>query len=179
MGWGKRPALLIIDVCLAYWSSESPLSLLGNPAAEDAPDSMRRLLAVARAGHVPVIWSEVQYTKCDMSDAGLFWHKAKALDVWQTGDVRGLNACLKGLEPAKDDLVIVKKYPSAFFGTTLASELQVHWQSVINKLLKEKSLIFLWQVQNVDTLVLCGVSTSGCVRATALDAMQYGFRPMV
>ncbi|KAI6083513.1 putative N-carbamoylsarcosine amidase [Hypoxylon rubiginosum] len=158
MGWGERPALLIIDVCTAYWSPSSPLSLLGNPDAEKAPDSMRRLLGAARAGNVPVVWSQVEYSHPDMADAGLFWRKAKVLDVWKAGDPRGLAACLEGLEPAGGDTVVVKKYASAFFGTSLASSLQV---------------------MNVDTLVICGVSTSGCVRATTLDAMQHGFRPMV
>ncbi|TPX15601.1 uncharacterized protein E0L32_004299 [Thyridium curvatum] len=158
MGWGKRPALLIIDVCKAYWDASSPLSLLGNPDAEQAPDSMRKLVKAARAAKIPVVWSQVEYTQPDMADAGLFWHKAKVLDVWKKGDTRGLAACLEGLEPADGDAVVVKKYASAFFGTTLASTLQV---------------------MNVDTLVICGVSTSGCVRATTLDAMQHGFRPMV
>lgn len=80
------------------------------------------------------------------------------LTVWQKGDKRGLDKFLDGLEPEDQDTVIVKKYASAFFGTTLASELQV---------------------LGVDTLVICGVSTSGCVRASTLDAMQHGFRPMV
>lgn len=125
MGWGQRPALLIIDVCTAYWSPSSPLSLLGNPDGENAPDSMRRLLGAARAGNVPVVWSQVEYSHPDMADAGLFWRKTKALDVWKAGDPRGLAACLEGLEPSKGDIVVVKKYASAFFGTSLASSLQV------------------------------------------------------
>ncbi|KAK4940869.1 hypothetical protein LTR10_019141 [Elasticomyces elasticus] len=158
MGWGSRPALMIIDVCKAYFTEVSPLSLLSNPAGAAAPDSMRRLLAAARSGGVPVIWSQIEYVRPDMSDAGLFWSKAKLLDVWLKDDPRGLWQCMPGLEPEVDEVVVVKKYPSAFFGTALASELQC---------------------LNIDTLVICGVSTSGCVRATTLDAMQYGFRPMV
>lgn len=128
MGWGQRPALLIIDVCVAYWSESSPLSLLSNPEAEAAPDSMRRLLAAARAGNVPVVWSQVEYKHPDMADAGLFWLKAKVLDVWKVDDTRGLAADLPGLEPAAKDTVVVKKYASAFFGTSLASSLQVSCQ---------------------------------------------------
>jgi nicotinamidase-related amidase len=71
--------------------------------------------------------------------------------------LRGLDAGSRARQD-EGDSVIVKKYPSGFFGTTLATELNV---------------------RNVDTVVLCGVSTSGCVRASALDAMCYGFRPMV
>lgn len=155
-GWGEKPALLIIDVCKAYWSSGSPLDLSLNSAANDAPDAMRRLLRAARSGKCPVLHSQVDYR--NMSEAGLFWRKSKVLDVWLRSDTRGLSAGLDGLEPQEGDTVIVKKYASAFFGTTLASALNV---------------------MKVDTLVLCGVSTSGCVRATALDAMQNGFRPMV
>ncbi len=128
MGWGQRPALLIIDVCVAYFSDPSPLSLLGNPEAEAAPGSMRRLVAAARAGNVPVVWSQVEYTHPDMADAGLFWRKAKVLDVWKTDDPRGLAANLEGLEPAANDTVVVKKYASAFFGTTLATSLHVSTQ---------------------------------------------------
>ncbi|KAL6248196.1 hypothetical protein RBB50_004451 [Rhinocladiella similis] len=158
MGWGSRPALMLIDVCKAYFTEGSPLSLLANSAGASSPASMRKLLEAARAGGVPVIWSEVKYTRSDMGDAGLFWRKAKLLNVWQAGDTRGLADYVDGLVPRDDEINIVKKYASAFFGTSLASELQC---------------------LNVDTLVLCGVSTSGCVRATTLDAMQHGFRPMV
>ena len=70
---------------------------------------------------------------------------------------------MEGLEPRVggqccDEWVVKKKYPSAFFGTTLATDLYT---------------------RGVDTVVVCGVSTSGCVRASVLDAMCYGFRPMV
>lgn len=158
MGWGKRPALLIIDVCKAYWETTSSLDLSSNPAAVASPDSMRRLLAAARSSGVPVIHTQVAYSDPQMADAGLFWHKAKSLTVWLQDDHRGLAAGLEGLVAVPGDVVVVKKYPSAFFGTTLFTDLQV---------------------RGVDTLVICGVSTSGCVRASVLDAMQYGFRPMV
>jgi len=158
MGWGSRPALLLIDVCTAYYTPGSPLDITSNPAAAASPASMRRLLAAARAGNVPVIWTQVKYTSPSLADAGLFWHKAKLLTVFADGDPRGLGDWVQGLVPVVGETVIVKKMPSAFFGTTLASELYV---------------------AGVDTLVICGVSTSGCVRASALDAMQSGFRPMV
>ena len=93
-----------------------------------------------------------------MKDAGLFHAKAKQLDVWQEGNTRGLDAWMPGLEPAEDEEVVIKKHPSAFFGTDLASSLHL---------------------LNVDTLVICGVSTSGCVRASALDALSYNYRSMV
>lgn len=185
MGWGTRPVLLLIDVCKAYWTPGSPLDLSAHPAAAAAPASMRRLLAAARASPspsspsspsagtdtgtrspTPVIWTAVEYTDPHMRDAGLFWAKARALDVFRTGDPRGLGGWVDDeLTPREGDgagagaeTVVRKKYASGFFGTTLASELAC---------------------LGADTVVICGVSTSGCVRATALDAMQNGYRPMV
>ncbi|KAF9264911.1 putative N-carbamoylsarcosine amidase [Marasmius fiardii PR-910] len=158
MGWGTRPALIIIDVCAAYWTKGSPLDITSSPKGGDAPTSIRKLLDAARAGAVPVVWTQVHYTHTEMKDAGLFFTKSKALSIWHKDDVRGYGRWMEGLEPGKNDVVILKQYASAFFGTTLASTLRT---------------------MDVDTVVICGVSTSGCVRATATDAMQNGFRPMV
>ncbi|KAK7943885.1 uncharacterized protein PG986_012998, partial [Apiospora aurea] len=169
-GLGPRPALLLIDVCKAYWTPGSPLDLSSFPPARKCPAVIQRLLAAARASGVPVIWTAVEYHPgLAMADAGLFWKKSKSLRVFNRGlDDQGLGGWLEGLEPlagndgggggGAGELVVKKKYASAFFGTALASDLQV---------------------LGVDTVVLCGVSTSGCVRASALDAMQNGFRPMV
>lgn len=147
MGWGKRPALLIIDVCQAYFvpPSQSPLSLLDNTAAVTVPDSIRSLLSAAREGGVPVIHTNVVYNSPTMADAGLFWLKAKVLDVWQVGDERGLEGWVEGIKPNDGEHVITKTYASGFFGTALATTLQV---------------------LGVDTVVICGVSTSGCVRVS-------------
>jgi nicotinamidase-related amidase len=160
MGWGARPVLLLIDVCKAYWTPGSPLDLTSHAPSAAAPDAMRRLLAAARAAGVPVLWTAVEYRAADMRDAGLFYLKSRALDVWRAGDARGLADWMEGLAPdlEKGETLYKKKYPSAFFGTTLATDLAV---------------------MGADTVVLCGVSTSGCVRASALDTMQYGYRPMV
>lgn len=159
MGWGARPALLLVDVCQAYWTDGSPLDLRAHAPSAAAPDSMRRLLAAARRGGVPVVWTQGEYTDPAMRDAGLFWLKAKNIRVMLVGgELNHLNGWLPGLEPADGDVLVKKKYPSGFFGTTLAGQLHL---------------------LNVDTVVVCGVSTSGCVRATVLDAMCHGFRPMV
>ena len=163
MQWGTRPALLIIDVCTAYFTPGSPLDTSSNPASAASPDGMRHLLAAARKGKCPVVFTKVQYSDPNMKDAGLFWLKTKALDVWQVGDWRGLDGSVEGLEAivvdeGGDEWVVKKKYPSAFFGTTLSTDLYT---------------------RGVDTVVVCGFSTSGCVRASVLDAMCHGFRPMV
>ncbi|KAK1622591.1 putative N-carbamoylsarcosine amidase [Colletotrichum phormii] len=162
MGWGSRPALLLVDICKAYWTTGSPLDLSANPSAIAVPESAAQIVAAAREGGVPVVWTAVEYTDPEMADAGLFWLKAKTLAVWQVwSDLhsQGLADWVnEDLTPKNGDVVVKKKYASGFFGTTLATELTC---------------------RNVDTVVICGVSTSGCVRATTLDAMQHGFRPMV
>ncbi len=120
MDWGSRPALLIIDVCKAYWEPTSPL-FLGtpetNPAAAAVPDTIRRLLTTARAAGIPVFHSQVEYVDPDMKDAGLFWRKSKVLDCWKKGDPRGLMEMMDGIEVGAGEGVVVKKYASAFFGT--------------------------------------------------------------
>lgn len=125
MGWGSRPALLLIDVCTAYWTDNSPLDIRSNPEGAASPDSMRRLLAAAREGKVPVVWTKVEYVKKDMSDAGIFYLKAKPLDVWQKGDPRGLAEWMPGMVPEEGEVVVTKRWPSAFFGTGLSSDLTV------------------------------------------------------
>lgn len=158
MGWGSRPVLLMIDVCKAYWTTGSPLDIQSHAPSAAAPDSMRRLLAAARAAGIPVMWTAVEYVVPGMKDAGLFYNKSKSLSVWHADDTRGLGDWMEGLVPDKGEFLYKKKYPSAFFGTTIATDLSV---------------------LGADTVVLCGVSTSGCVRASTLDTMQYGLRPMV
>lgn len=81
MGWGNRPALLIIDVCKAYWSEGSPLDLSANSAARAAPDVMRQLVKAARAGRCPVLHSQVSYSGPGMEEAGLFWVSAHVLHL--------------------------------------------------------------------------------------------------
>lgn len=158
IGWGNKPALLLVDVCNAYWSKDSPLDTSENPASAAAPASIAKLVAAAREGKVPLIWTRVEYTEPDMSDAGMFYLKAPLLKVFSKENETRLKSWVPGLEPVENESVIVKRYPSAFFATDLSTRLQL---------------------KNVDTLVICGVSTSGCVRASTLDAMCLGYRSIV
>ncbi|KAF1926417.1 Isochorismatase hydrolase [Didymella exigua CBS 183.55] len=158
VGWGNKPALLLIDVCNAYWTKDSPLDTSANPESAAALVSITRLVGAAREGKVPLIWTRVEYTEPDMSDAGIFYRKAPLLKVFLKGNETGLESWVSGLEPQDSELVIPKRYPSAFFATDLSTRLQL---------------------KGIDTLVICGVSTSGCVRASTLDAMCLGYRPIV
>ncbi len=109
IGWGKRPALLLIDVCTAYWTSGSPLDTSSNPASVASLDAMKALLAAARSSDAPVIWTTVRF-KSDMSDAGLFFQKSKPLSIWSDGDDRKLAGWVQGLEPTSSETVIEKRF---------------------------------------------------------------------
>ncbi len=149
---GARSALLIVDVVAAYLTPGSPLFMDSAAAAKDA---VRRLASAARAAGVPVIFTNVQY-RADGADGGVFYRKTPVLKVFTEGSPLG--AFPAELAPQPGDQVFTKQYPSAFFGTSLAATLTA---------------------QGIDTLIITGYSTSGCVRASALDAMQYGFIPLV
>jgi maleamate amidohydrolase len=149
---GSRPALLIVDVVLAYLTEGSALFM---DTAAAARDSNARLAEAARAAGVPVVFTGVSY-KPDGSDGGVFWRKVPALKAFVEGSPLG--AFPPELTPQPGDKVFTKQYPSAFFGTGLAEALHA---------------------DGIDTLLITGYSTSGCVRASALDAMQYGFVPLV
>ena len=149
--FGQRPALLIVDFVMAYLDPASPLYA----GVEDALASNERLLAAARVAGIPVIFTNVVYEPGG-ADGGIFYRKVPALRLFDRGSAYGTFP--QTLQPREGELIITKQYASAFFGTGLAAEL------------KELS---------VDTLLITGLSTSGCVRASALDACQHGFPPFV
>jgi maleamate amidohydrolase len=149
--FGRRPALLIVDVVTAYLDPASPLYA----AAESALASNVRLAAAARTAGAQVIFTNVVYEPGGR-DGGLFFKKVPALKAFIAGSPFG--AFHADLTPQGDDMVVSKQYPSAFFGTPLASTLRA---------------------LGVDTVLITGFSTSGCVRASALDALQNGFAPFV
>ncbi|KAF2475763.1 uncharacterized protein BDR25DRAFT_322236 [Lindgomyces ingoldianus] len=108
------------------WGSRSPLNTLANPASAIAPASIRRLSLRLRAGKVPLVRrTRVEYTEPDMSDAGIFFYKTPLLTVFQKGIETGLESCVTGLEPRDGELVVLKRYPSAFFATDLDTRLQL------------------------------------------------------
>lgn len=149
--FGKRPALLIVDYVMAYLDPDSPLYA----GVEDALSSTERLLAAAREADAPVFFTNVVYEPGG-ANGGLFYRKIPALSVFDAGSPLG--AFPPELQPRAGETVISKQYASAFFGTPLAS---------------------LLTAKAVDTLLIAGLSTSGCVRASALDALQSGFAPFV
>ena len=153
LGFGKKPALIVVDFQLGFTVPEqSPLA--GNLDAEVA--ATNELIAAARKKDIPVIFTVVGYDPHRQDDAGLWPEKAPSLRMLTIGsDLVKLDPRLNQ-EPG--DLVITKKYASGFFGTYLASTLTM---------------------QSVDTAIVTGCTTSGCVRATVMDALANGFRPIV
>lgn len=150
--FGQKPVLLIVDVVQAYLEPNSPLYGEGFVSALH---SNIRLVEAARSWGIPVIFTNVLYGAGGL-DGGVFFRKVPALRCYLPGSP--LAEFSPKLQPGAGDLVVTKQYPSAFFGTSLASTLRA---------------------MGADTVVLTGFSTSGCVRASTLDAMQHGFIPFV
>ena len=151
--WGKSPALVLIDFANAYFDPDAPL--FGGAGCQTALDNAARLAPAARAAGVPVVFTEVKYQPGG-GDGGAFYAKVPALSCFDAGAETQKLAPPLTLEA--DDILISKQYPSAFFGTSLAATLR--WLKV-------------------DTLLLTGVTTSGCVRATCIDSISHGFVTLV
>ena len=151
--WGTRPALILIDFANAYFDESQPL--FGGDGCRTALDNAKRLLPVARKAGVPVVFTEVKYAPGG-ADGGAFYNKVPALSCFEAG--RDSQKLAGGLAPEDGEILITKQYPSAFFGTSLDATLR--WLKV-------------------DTLILTGVTTSGCVRATCIDSISYGFVTVV
>lgn len=151
LGFGDSPALVVVDFLVAYLDKESPFYA----GVESTLESAIRVRDAARAAGIPVIFTRVVFTPGGV-DGGLFYRKVPSLYLLDEGSP--LNELPVELSPDPGDLVIKKQYASAFFGTTLASTL--------NSL-------------GVDTVIITGLTTSGCIRATAVDALQHGFVPIV
>lgn len=152
LGFGKKPAVIVIDFINAYTTKGAAFFGQG---VVDAVDATVPLLRAARAAKVPIIYTKVLFHPSG-EDGGLFIQKVPALRKLVAGEP--LAEIDPKITPKPEDLVIVKQYPSCFFATPLASTLIA---------------------KGIDSVILTGCSTSGCVRAAAIDAIQYGFRVIV
>ncbi len=160
-GFGRRPAVLLIDL----YVTDIPLGGAGPrdfsdplPLGADLNiDAVQKLIAAARAHRLPIFYSNMMFEP-DGRDLGGSLHKNRAAAALAKQLAGRPYPWLDGIAPAQEDWVIYKQRPSAFFGTSLASH-----------------LIKL----GVDTVIVGGQTTSGCVRATVLDSFSYGFRTIV
>jgi maleamate amidohydrolase len=148
---GHTPALVLVDLVRAYFEPGAQLYMGDQASLHGAAE----LLAAARAAGISVVHTRVSYSGGG-ADGGYFFQKVGALREF-VGD-GALGQIMPEVAPTVDEVIIVKQYASAFFGTSLASTLRA---------------------RGVDTLLIAGVSTSGCIRATAVDAIQSGFIPVV
>lgn len=151
IGFGKRPALILVDFVRAYF--DESCELYADVQAE--LDSALRIRDAARAAGIPVIYTNVEFDSAGVM-GGRFFQKAMPLHNFLKGSPMG--AWADGLVPADNEIVVTKQYASAFFGTSLASALTT---------------------LGTDSLIITGVTTSGCIRATCLDSCQHGFIPIV
>ena len=148
---GSRPAVLVVDFSRGF---TDPECTMGSDLTDEV-EATTRVLAAAREKGLPIIFTTIGF-ESNLKDGSLWLQKAPGLAELQVGgkwveiDPR--------LERQEDEVVILKKGASAFFGTNLPSILVS---------------------QNVDTIVLCGATTSGCIRATAVDLLQYGYPTLV
>jgi nicotinamidase-related amidase len=149
-GFGERPAVLVVDLNNGFTDPASPLAC----DLDDVLDATRALLDAARAHDVPVLFTTVSYDEVGAAAAHVFLRKVPALRILEPGS-RWVEIDER-LGRRDDEPVIAKAFASAFFGVPLAAMLSGR-----------------------DTLIVCGASTSGCVRATVVDAMQHGLSPIV
>jgi nicotinamidase-related amidase len=151
MTMGERPCVLVVDFSCGFTDPECPLG----SELESEVLATKRLLDLARAKGLPVVFTTIGFEP-SLKDGGLWVQKAPSLAALKLGG-RWVEIDPR-LEPREDETVILKKGASGFFGTNLASVLIS---------------------QRVDSVILCGATTSGCIRATAIDLLQYGWPTMV
>ncbi|ATW27222.1 isochorismatase family protein [Candidatus Formimonas warabiya] len=151
LGFGKRPAIIVVDFSQGFTNLESPLAA----NLDKEVMATKKLIDAGRAKRVPVIFTTVGY-EANLKDAGL-WPKKIPSQKYLILGTKFVEIDPR-LEPMPQDTTIIKKGASAFFGTNLCAILAS---------------------QQADTVLITGTTTSGCVRATAVDAIQYGYYTIV
>ena len=151
LGFGRRPALLVVDFVNGFLDP----GLFGGGNIREAAQNTIPLLSAARASKIPVIFTRIVYAE-DGSDAGVWCEKAPRLRLLTESSAA--SKVTAELAPQPGEYIVRKTQASAFFGSGLAAYLTY---------------------RSVDTLVIAGCTTSGCVRASVIDAISYNFRPMV
>jgi nicotinamidase-related amidase len=149
-GIGNSPALVVVDMCRGFIDPSSPLGF----ECDELIEANIRLVSKFREKDLPVIFTTTLYR--DEFEASVFRSRLPDLNILKPGSEE--ISFLETLSPNKDETLIEKKFASAFFETSLANHLN--------------------QIQ-VDSVIVSGVTTSGCVRATALDSLQNNFLTIV
>jgi nicotinamidase-related amidase len=163
-GFGKRPAVLVIDVSYNFTGDKpKPVlesikewSLSCGQEGWDGIAAIQRLLAAARPKGVPIIYTTGELRDDGFDSGGWAWKNARIVDDIEKKQAG--NEIVREIAPQPQDIVIKKQKPSGFFGTPLMS--------------------FLTDM-NVDSLLITGTTTSGCVHATVVDAFSYNLRTTI
>lgn len=154
VGWGERPALVIVDFSIAFTNAAAQFNSGGN-GYDDEVARTAVLLAAMREAGLPVFHTTIAYEP-GLADAGLWAKKIPWLDgLREDSPEVGIDP---RLEPAADEPVIVKKYPSVFFQTDLDARLKA---------------------AGVDSIFMAGCTTSSCVKASVVDAMGLGYKTCI
>jgi maleamate amidohydrolase len=150
-GYGRSPVLLVVDFINGFTDPTTPLG--GDFSSE--LDATRQLQDAFRRAGLPIAYTTIAYAP-DLRDGGIFVKKVPSLAILQKGSP--LVEVDERIRPLPGERIVEKKYASAFFGTDLDLDL--------------RSL-------GVDTVIMTGCTTSGCIRASAIDSLQYGYHTIV
>jgi maleamate amidohydrolase len=153
LGFGKKSVIVVIDLLQGYTTEGSPLYA---PGVVECVKEVPEVLDLAREKGISIIHTRVLYNPHNYEDGGMWVKKAPVLKDLVPGNPYA-EFCPE-VEPPEGETIIVKHYASVFFGTSLSSMLAA---------------------QGADTVIILGCTTSGCIRASAVDAVQHGYRPIV
>jgi maleamate amidohydrolase len=152
LGIGEKSCFIVVDVIKGFTNPAMPM---GSDMTSHI-EVINKMLDVTRKKNIPVIFTTIIYEDGNLEDSGIWFEKMEGLKTLKAGtDAVDLDIRLKF---QREDTILIKKYASSFFGTDLFSRLNA---------------------KGIDTVIVAGCTTSGCVRATVVDALQYGFRPVV
>ena len=150
-GYGTKPALLVVDFIYGFTDPTTPLG--GDFSKELAVTA--DLLETFRAAQLPIVYTTIAYEP-GFEDGGVFVKKVPSLKILEVGSK--MVDVDNRIRPRPDEYVALKKYASAFFNTDIDAYLKA---------------------RSVDTIIMTGCTTSGCIRASAIDSMQYGYLTVV
>jgi maleamate amidohydrolase len=151
IGFGRSTALLAVDFVNGFVDPE----IFGGGNIADAVKATVPLLEFFRVQQRPIVFTRIVYAD-DASDAGIWCEKVPRLR--ELKERAPASQVVRALAPRQGELIVRKTQASAFFATSLSSVLIA---------------------KGIDTLVVAGATTSGCVRASVIDAMSWNFRPIV
>lgn len=152
LDFGEKPCLIVVDVINGFTDSSMPMGSDLSPQIIQ----INKLLDIVHSMDMPAIFTTISYDDATLADSGIWFQKMEGLRTLKAGtDAVNLDP---RLDFQSGDTLMIKKYASAFFGTDLISRLTA---------------------SKIDTVIIVGCTTCGCIRATAVDALQYGYRPIV